>query len=111
MKRWLRWGAILFAAGCLLTVGVYVYATRSEPYRYAEQWVRQSAEVKEKIGEVRRTRFSISGVFSDEFKGDVRHARVSTVVEGVKGSVIASLWLERRGHDPWVVVRCQYGPT
>ena len=111
MKRWFRWGVILLAAGCLLAVGIYLYGAHSEPYRFSEQWVRQSAEVKEKIGEVKRTHLSVSGVFSDEFKGDVREARISTVVEGEKGSVIASMWLEKRGDNPWVVVRCRFDPS
>lgn len=68
MKRRLRWGVILLAAGCLLAVGAHRYGARSEPYRFSEQWVRQSAEVREKIGEVKRTHLSISGVSATSSK-------------------------------------------
>jgi hypothetical protein len=111
MNRWLRSGAIALAAGCLMAAGVYVYASHSDPYRFSEQWVRNSAEVTGKIGEVKQTRFSVSGVFTDEFKGDVRKARVSTIVHGEKGSVVASLWLEKRGDSEWVVLRCHLAPS
>jgi hypothetical protein len=91
----------------LLSVGVYLYGSNSEPYRFAEQWVRDAAEIRDRVGDVKRTRLSVSGVFSDETKGEVREARVSTIVNGSTGSVVATLWLEKRGDRDWVVVRCQ----
>jgi hypothetical protein len=93
--------------GELVAWGVFLYASRSEPYQFSEHWLRDSPEVREKIGEVERTRLSFTGVFSDQFKGDLRRARVSTYVQGSRGSLIAHLHLQKRGADDWLVVRCR----
>ncbi len=107
MNRLTRWIVIAITAGSLLFAGIFLYASRSEPYQFSEHWLRNSAEVREKVGEVERTRLSFTGVFSDEFKGDVRRARVSTYVRGSKGSLIAHLQLQKNGVDDWLVVRCR----
>lgn len=106
MKRLLRWVAIALAAGIALSLGVYLYASHSEPYRFSEQWVRQSADVRAKVGEVQETRLSPS-LFADELKGDVREARVSVLVRGANGSLIARLRLQKSSGTNWVVKRCQ----
>jgi hypothetical protein len=97
MRRLLRWVVLVLAAGIVLSVGVYLYASHSEPFRFSEQWVRQSAEVRERVGEVVETRLSPSQAFADELKGDVRNARVSVLVRGSKGSLIAKLQLQKSG--------------
>lgn len=98
------------AADCVLSGSIFLYAAHSEPYEFSERWLRSSPEVREKVGEVKRTRLSVSGVFSDEFKGDVRDARVSTYAEGSKGSLVANLQLQKRGVNDWVVIHCRLAP-
>jgi hypothetical protein len=107
MNRWIRWIVIAITAGCVLFGGIFLYASRSEPYQFSERWLRTSAEVQQKVGDVKQTRLSLRGVFSDELKGDVRRARVSTYVQGSKGSLIANLQLQKRGADDWIVIGCR----
>lgn len=61
---------------------------------FSEKWVRTWVEVRENVGAVKRTCFSVSVIFSDEHKAGVREPRVSDLVEGERGSVVAHLWLD-----------------
>ncbi|HEY7641071.1 MAG TPA: cytochrome c oxidase assembly factor Coa1 family protein [Steroidobacteraceae bacterium] len=108
MMRQLRWIAIAILGGIALSAGLYFSASQSEPYRFSERWLRQSAEVREKVGEIQETRLSTtSQVFSDEMHGNVREARVSVLVHGTKGSLIAKLRLQKSSGSDWIVKRCQ----
>lgn len=110
MNRKLRWVAIALAAGIALSAGVYLYASQSEPYRFSERWLRQSAEVRARVGEVQRTRLNFPQVFADELKGNVREARVSVRVHGAKSSLIARLRLRKSSGGDWMVTSCQLEP-
>ena len=109
MHRILRGSLIGVALMLLSFVGIYLYAIRSEPYRFSEHWVRQSVEVRDRIGSVTSTRLSLTEDFSDEFHGDVRNAEISTYVQGERGSLTARLSLEKTNAD-WKVLRYRIDP-
>jgi hypothetical protein len=113
MKPW-TWAIILGSAllgapvAIVMYGAIYHYGAQSEPYLFSEKWVRSSAEITGIVGEIKQTSLSKFGDFSDELRGSTREARVSTLVEGERGSVTAHLLLrKKRSDDEWVVVRCE----
>ncbi len=106
---WFKGLAAIAAIGAVLYVGTLLYAPRSEPYKYSEQWARESPDVRARIGRVTLTRFYREGGFSEQLLGNGREARVSTRVDGERGSLIASLQL-KNVDGKWEVVACRLDP-
>jgi len=96
---------ILFVA---LVVGLFIgyrHITESEPYRTAEAFVRQSAEIKNAVGEVHDCRLWFP--FKVDFPDDAPRIHLTLAVEGAKAStkVSVTLTLDR---EKWRVVAAAY---
>jgi hypothetical protein len=96
---------LLFVA---VLVGLFIgyrYLTESGLYKTAEAFVRQSAEIRSAIGEVRDCRLWFP--FKVDFPDDVPRIDLTLAVEGEKGSTKVQVTLIR-DREKWRVVSAAY---
>jgi hypothetical protein len=104
MSRIVKWIGLAILLGVALYIGVYIYASHSEAYRFAQQWLRQSEPLKAAVGEIQKTRVSPWGGYREYSTGSDR--RVWIVVEVTGSKDTADVKLALRKHDEtWRVVQ------
>lgn len=103
MNKISRWALVVVIAGFILYVGIYIYGSRSDAYRFSQTWLEQSESVKSAVGDNRHYRLSPWGGFSQRFAGDKTTVLLDIEVTGTKGAVTVRLELQKVG-DVWTVV-------
>jgi hypothetical protein len=79
--------------------------TESEPYRVAEAFVRQDAEIRNALGEVRTCRLWFP--FRVDFSGDAPRLHLTLRIEGAKADMWVFLTL-RQDRETWRVAVASY---
>ena len=96
---------LLFLAIAALLLMGYRYVTGSEPYRMAEDFVRQNAEIKKEIGDVKDCRLWFP--LNVDFPGDVPRLRLTLAVRGDRASTKVQIEMIRE-RGKWRVIAAFY---
>ena len=104
MNRMLKWLGVATVFGIAMYVGIYVYGSRSEAYRYAQSWVRQSEPLTAAAGDIRDVRLSPWGGYRERFAGDGRNVRLVVTVTGSIQTVDVKLALQK-ANGTWGVTQ------
>jgi len=96
---------LLFLAIAAVLLMGYRYVTGSEPYRMAEDFVRQNAEIKKEIGEVSDCRLWFP--LKVDFPGDVPRLQLTLAVRGEKDSTKVQVEMIR-DRGKWRIVAAAY---
>ena len=80
-----RWIQIVIIASIAFEIGLHVWGTHSDAYRYLKGVVRSSPEIHRRIGDVRSVRMGLLGGFSENGSETSVRATMTLVVTGSRG--------------------------
>jgi hypothetical protein len=82
-----RWILIALAAAVVFYVGLYLWGTHSEGYRFLDQVVRESPEIRQRVGDVKTVRMSFLNGYREKFvNSESTTSKTVTMTLNVVGS-------------------------
>lgn len=94
--------AVVFALGATLYAGIYVYASHSEAFEFAQEWILQSKKLETQIGQISNIRLVPFAGFNEKISGTSREVRMVIDATGPQGVVRVDLRLRKSG-GTWAV--------
>jgi hypothetical protein len=89
-----RWIPIVIIAAIVFDIGLHVWGTHSDAYRYLKGVVRSSAEIHKRVGDVRSIRMGLLSGFSERASETATWATMTLIVDGNDGEVTVKAEVE-----------------
>lgn len=87
--------SIVLTLGVLLYIGVYIWGSHSEAFKFVERTAKSSQALRSQIGEVKQVRLDLFGFYSEKHVNSKETVRMTVIVSGALKTIKLNVLVEK----------------